>query len=106
MAHNRYRISHKKELYYILCIVAVTIILLFSFLGPGGHRDLRKVRLELQERRARIEDLKRSNENRMKNIEALRSDREALEKYAREKGYGREGEIIQQLPSQPGEKAK
>jgi cell division protein FtsB len=106
MAYNRYRISHKKELYYILCIVAVAIILLYSFLGPRGYRDLRKIRFETQEKRARIEDLKRSNDDRMKNIEAMRSDKEALEKYAREKGYGREGEIIQQLPPQPEKKAK
>jgi len=80
--------------------------LLISFLGPRGFRELRKARLELQEKRQRVEDLRNSNIDRRKNIEALRSDREALERYAREKGYGREGEIIQQIPSQPEKKAK
>ncbi len=99
MAHSN-RISHKKELYYILCIVAVLVILLFSFFGPGGYRDLRKARLELQEQRVRVDQLERENYRRMKAIEKLRSDRDALEGYAREKGYGREGEIIQQLPQE------
>jgi cell division protein FtsB len=106
MAYNKKRPSHKKELYYVACIVAVVIILFFSFLGPYGYRELRKGQLELQERRVRVEDIKHSNEERRKNIEGLRSDKEALERYAREKGYGREGEIILQLPPQPSPKAK
>jgi cell division protein FtsB len=105
MAYNRNRSSQKKELYYILCIVTVVVILLFSFSGPRGFGELRKAQLELQERHRRVEDLKRSNDDRKKNIEALRSDNEALERYARQKGYGRAGEIIQQLPSQPPQKA-
>jgi cell division protein FtsB len=101
MAHSKRRLSHKKELYYILCIVAVLVILLVSFFGPGGYRELQKSRLELQEQHIRVDQLERQNYERMKSIEKLRSDRNALEKYAREKGYGKEGEIIQQLPKQP-----
>lgn len=97
MAYSRYRLSYKKEIYYILCIVAVAVILLVSFFGPGGYRDLQKARAELQEQNRRVEELKRKNDERMRKIEALRSDKDALEDYAREKGYGREGEIIQQL---------
>ncbi len=106
MAHTKHRLSHKKELYYILCIVALLGILLFSFLGPGGYRELRKARLELQAQRARVEELKRNNYQRMKSIEALRFNKDAVEKYAREKGYGRQDEIIQQLPKESEEKAK
>jgi cell division protein FtsB len=106
MAHSKDRISHKKELYYIFCIVALFVVLLFSFLGPGGYRDLRKARLELQEQRVRVEELKRRNFERMKSIEALRSNKDVLEKYAREKGYGKQGEIIQRLPQEPEEKPK
>jgi len=98
MAQSKHRLSHKKELYYIICIVALLLIMVFSLLGPGGYRDLQKARLELQAQRVRVEELKRNNEERMRNIEALRSDKNALEKYAREKGYGKEGEIIQQVP--------
>jgi len=97
MGYSRYRLSYKKEIYYILCIVAVAVILLFSIFGPGGYRDLQKARAELQEQNRRVEELRRRNDERMRKIEALRSDKDALEKYAREKGYGREGEIIQQL---------
>jgi cell division protein FtsB len=104
MAYNRNRSSHNKELCYIVCIVTVVVILLLSFSGPRGYRELRKARLELQERRKRVEDIKRINDDRKKNIEALRSDKEALEEYARKKGYGRPGEIIQQLPSQTEKK--
>jgi cell division protein FtsB len=98
MTHTRSRISHKKELYYILCIVVLTLILLFTFLGPGGYRDLRQAQIELEEQKARVEELKRENSERIQSIEALRHDKEAIERYAREKGYGREGEIIQHLP--------
>jgi cell division protein FtsB len=98
MAHSRARLSYKKELYYIFCIVALVVILLAGFLGPGGYRDLQKARLELQTQRVRVDEIRRENHERMQFIEALRSDKEALERYAREKGYGREGEIIQRLP--------
>lgn len=94
------RISHKKELYYILCIVAVVLILLFSFLGPGGYIELRKARLELQEQSARVEEIRRRNNEHRKTIEELRSNKDALEKHARRKGYAREDEIIQQLPDE------
>jgi cell division protein FtsB len=98
MPYSKHRTSHKKELYYILCIVAVTVILLFSFFGPGGYRELRKARLELQARRARVDRLERENSDRIKSIEKMRSDPNTLEKYARQKGYGRPDEIIQPLP--------
>jgi cell division protein FtsB len=98
MTRPKNRISHKKELYYILCIVAVMAILLFSFLGPGGYRDLQKARLQLQEQRVRVEGLKASNSELMKSIQALQSDRNALEKVARQQGYAKGNEIIQQVP--------
>jgi cell division protein FtsB len=101
MAYAKSRLTYKKEVYYILCIAAVLTILLFSFLGPQGYRDLQKARLELQEQRVRVDQLERANGERLKTINALKSNREALERYAREKGYGREGEIIQQLPQKP-----
>lgn len=101
MARSKIRLSYKKELYYIICIVVLLVVLGFSIFGPGGYRDLQKARLDLQEQRARVEELKRKNYERMKSIEELRSSRDALEKYAREKGYGKEGEIIQQLPPDP-----
>ncbi|HSW38717.1 MAG TPA: septum formation initiator family protein [Acidobacteriota bacterium] len=100
MAYHRSRVSHKKELYYILCIFVLAVIMGFSFLGPGGYRDLRRAQIQLEEQKVRVEELKRSNNERLQSIEALRHDREAIERYAREKGYGREGEIIQHIPEE------
>ena len=101
MTRQQNRISHKKELYYILCIVAVLVVLLLSFLAPGGYRDLNKARLQLQEQRVRVEGLKRDNSDLIQSIEALQSNRKALEKVARQNGYGRVDEIIQQIPQSP-----
>jgi cell division protein FtsB len=104
MSYQKNRLSHKKELYYILCIVAVMVILLFSFWGPGGYRDMARARLELQAHRERVNELNRSNYEKKRSIEALRSDRDTLERQARENGYGRDGDIIQQLPEPPKSK--
>ena len=106
MTYSKRRTSHKKELYYIVCIVVLMAVLLFSFFGPGGYRDLRKARIELQEQRVRVEELKRNNYEHMKSIKALETDKEALEKAAREKGYVRSGEIIQQLSEDTDQKPK
>jgi cell division protein FtsB len=86
--------------------MAAGAILLFSFLGPGGYRVLRRARTDLQLRRAHVDSLKRSNSDRIKEIESLRSDKEALEKYAREKGYGREGDLVQELPAKSDSQEK
>ncbi len=101
MTRQKSRISHKKELYYILCIVAVLVVLTLGFMGPGGYRDLRKARLQLQEQRARVEGLKRGNSELVKSIDALQSDKKALEEAARQQGYAKGDEIIQQIDSSP-----
>ena len=97
MARSRKRLSYKKELYYICCIMALLSILLLSFFGPGGYRDLQKSRLELQEKRERVDELRRDNSDRRESIEELGPNGDGLEGYAREKGYAKEGEIIQRL---------
>jgi len=97
MARSRKRLSYKKELYYICCIMALLSILLFSFFGPGGYRDLQTSRLELQEKRERVDELNRDNNERRQAIEDLGPNGDGLEGYAREKGYAKEGEIIQRL---------
>lgn len=103
MANKKYSLKHKKELYYIFLIMIVGGILLLGFIGPGGYIELKKARLELQLQRARVDALRRSNAERLKTIEELWSDKTAIERYARKKGYGRENEIIQQLPENPEE---
>ena len=83
------------------------VILLFSFWGPGGYRDLAKARLDLQAQRANGEDLKRRNYEKTRTIDDLKNNnRDAWEKHARENGYGREGDIIQQLPEKPPKQSK
>jgi cell division protein FtsB len=106
MTYRKNRLSHKKELYYILCIVAFIVIMLFSIWGPEGYRYLAKNQLQVQEQQQRVEELKRNNYERMRSIEGLKSDKDALEKHAREKGYGREGDIIQQIPDKPEKQPK
>ena len=102
MVHKRQVLKHKKELYYIFLIVVVGGILLLSILGPDGYLGLEKERLKLQQQRARVDELERSNRKRAETNETLR-DPATIERYAREKGYGRENEIIQQLPENPEE---
>ncbi len=101
MTHSKRHTSHKKELYYLVCILSVLVILILSFMGPGGYRDLRRARLELQEQRMRVDRLTQENAERMLEIEKLRGDPNALEQYARKKGFGRPDEIIQTLPEKP-----
>ena len=101
MAHKKHTLKHRKELYYIFLIMLVGGILLLGFVGPGGYLEMKRARLELQLQRARMEALRRSNAERLETIEALKSDKEAIERYARKKGYGRENEVIQQLPEDP-----
>ncbi len=100
MSHKRSVVSHAKEIYYILCIVVFVVSALFTVWGPGGYLEMREAKLELDAHRARVTSLKRSNNERLQSIEALRSDKEALEKFARKQGYARKDEIIQQLPEE------
>ena len=104
MARPKRRRSHGKEIYYILCILSIVAGALLTIFGPGGYLELRKTRAELESHRSRVESLRQENRQRMETIQQLRSDREAIEKYAREKGYGKKGEIIQQVPEEEPEK--
>ena len=101
MTRFRSGISHLKELYYISFIVVAAIVAIFSIWGPGGYFEMKRARTELEVHRARVETLKHDNSESMQSIKALRSDRETVERYARKKGYGRKGEIVQQLAQEP-----
>jgi cell division protein FtsB len=100
MARAKRRRSQGKEIYYILCILSIVAGTLLTILGPGGYLDLRKTRDELETHQRRVETMRHENKQRTETIEHFRSDREAIEKYAREKGYGKKGEIIQQVPEE------
>jgi cell division protein FtsB len=101
MARRRRRTSHGKEIYYILCILFIVGFALFTIVGSGGYRELQKARLELETHKLRADALQQENRRRIQAIQQLKSDKAALEKYAREKGYGKAGEIIQQVPDTP-----
>ena len=98
MIHRKSRFSFARELYYILCIVVLAVFIMFGIAGRGGYLELKKVKGELDEQAARVEALKKENAERIEAIRKLRSDPETQEGVARENGYGREGEIIQQVP--------
>ncbi len=98
MPQRKSHASFGMEVYYILCVVIFIVSVLFSFFGPSGYREMRKSQRELETHRARVETLRQANKEKVLKIEGLRSDKSALEKYAREKGYARPNEIIQQLP--------
>jgi len=101
MTRRRKKPAYGKQVYYILCIIAVLVSVVLSIWGPGGLKELKRAHRELQERRLRIEELNRSNNERLQAVEALKHDAAAQERYARQKGYARPGEIIQQLPEAP-----
>jgi cell division protein FtsB len=101
MARSRSTISHRKELYFVISIVLAVSSAAFSLLGPGGYLEMRKARAILETHKLQAETLEQENSARMQSIKALRSDKKALESYAREKGYGRAGEIVQQLAPEP-----
>ena len=100
MARKRTRVSHGKEIFYIVCILVVLLVALLGYFGPSGYRDMEKSQMELETRKARVEALTRKNNERMHSVYTLRNDKQAQERYARQKGYAKKGEIIQEVPSQ------
>jgi len=107
MTQLKYRRSYVKEIILIICIVAVSGILSYSLFGAGGYRDLQKARQELYVRQAHVRALEIDIERRTENAlaideDALKSGRpealRLLEQKAREHGYARDGEYIQQIP--------
>jgi cell division protein FtsB len=108
MAMSKKRVSHAREAFYIICIVIFLLIGLFSYVGPGGYLEMKKTQAELSTHQARVEAQKQAKVERLKAIEALRDDRrnnEEIERYLRDKGYGRKGEIIQEVPKPETDRA-
>ncbi|MBP1609199.1 MAG: hypothetical protein H6Q04_1434 [Acidobacteria bacterium] len=101
MGYSKNKHSYIKEAYYLLCLVLVVVIFLFTVWGSTGHMELKKAEAQLKAQRAHNEALKQSNSKRLQVIQQLRSDPKALEAYARSKNYAQQGEIIQQLPEEP-----
>jgi cell division protein FtsB len=98
---SKKRVSHAREVFYIICIVIFLLIGLFTYVGPGGYMEMKRVQAELATHQERVEAQKQTKADRLKSIESLRDDRqndEEIERYLRERGYGRKGEIIQEVP--------
>jgi cell division protein FtsB len=102
MRHSKRRHQYGNEIYYIILILTILLASAATIWGPGGYLEVKKNRADLETRRARVKALELSNKARLDEIRNLRDDRETLEKYARQKGYGKKGEIIQQLPAPAG----
>jgi cell division protein FtsB len=98
MTTSKSRLSHAKEAFYISCIVIAVLIGLLSWFGPYGYKELKKTQSEVAAHRARVEALRKNNEDHLHNVQMLRENPEAIEDYARQKGYARKGEIIQEVP--------
>ncbi len=101
MSPKKHSLRYKRELYYIFLIVVVGGILVLSIFGPEGYLEMKGDQRELQHLEKRVESLRLSNADKLENTKALRTDPEAIERLAREKGYGRDNEIIEQLPEEP-----
>jgi len=98
MATSKRRLTHAKEAFYISCIVIAVVIGLFSWFGPYGYRELKKTQAEVAAAQKRVEALQKSNEELLHKDQMLKENPEAIEDYARRKGYARKGEIIQEVP--------
>ncbi len=98
MESSRNRISYLKQAFYVACITVALLIGLFTYFGPGGYREMKRIQAELAIHQQRVEALRVSNEERLHRIQRLRDDPQAIETYARKKGYGRKGEIIEEVP--------
>ncbi len=101
MARHRRRTSFAREVYYIICLVVFIVSALFTLWGPRGFSEMKKAQRALETHRARVNALEASNVQRIQEIKALKTDKQALERYARGSGYVQEGEIIQPLLPDP-----
>ncbi len=101
MTQRRSKVSHAREIYYIVFILAVVIFGLFTIWGPGGYLEMRRNQVELESHRVRIEALRQRIDERAKAVQNLKSDRRTIEELARKQHYARPGEIIVRTAPQP-----
>jgi len=100
MARKRSKVSHGKEVFYIACLLILLLVGFWGYLGPGGYLEMKRTQAELATHKARVDALTKDNSERFTNIQLLREDSETLERYARQKGYARKGEMVQEVPAQ------
>ena len=95
---RRTRTSSSREIYYIAWVIVFIVSTILTFWGPGGFQEMKKAERQLLSRRQRVTNLQNSNAERLRTIQGLKGNKDEIERLAREKGYAREGEIIQNLP--------
>ena len=105
MAHRRSRVSHAKEAFYIVSILIALLIGLFSIFGPSGYLDMKKKQAELENQRKINKAHEESIQTLRRSVESLRNDALTIERIAREKGYGRKGEIVLEVPEAQSDQA-
>ena len=98
MPRSRSRVSYAKQAFYVVCILGLLAVGLFSYFGPGGYREYKKVQAELSIQRARRDALANDRDQRVKSVDLLRNDMTTIESIARKKGYGKKGEIVEEIP--------
>lgn len=101
MTHRKKKVSHAREIYYIVFILAVVVFGLFTLWGPGGYLEMRRNQVELETHRARIDALRQRIDQRAKAVQDLKSNKQTIEELARKQHYARPGEIIVQTAPQP-----
>jgi len=89
-----------------LATTSVALLTLWLFVhvtfGANGMVVYRQKRAEMQQLRQETNDLQHENGTYSQNINALKNDKSAIEKEARQKlGYVRPGEVVYVTPSAP-----
>ena len=78
-----------------LAVGVAGVLTLASMADARGFRRYMKLQQDMGEMESRNRDLRRQNERLVREIEALRKDRSAVERAAREElGYVRQDEIV------------
>lgn len=82
-------------------VLGLALLALFvqDIFGAGGFLAMRRTQKEIRSARERIGKLNDENKSLANEVQALKTDPEAIERVAREKmGLARPGEIIYRLP--------
>jgi cell division protein FtsB len=89
----------KRELSWILLILACAPFLYLLIYGDGGYLQLRSLNEELHQMQMDHLELRRQRQSLQEQIEKIRTDPEELERIARERyNFARQGDIIVNVP--------
>ncbi len=106
MGQRRSKVSHTRELGFIICLALTILLAAIGLIGPGGYLEMKRAERELEALRARVAARERANRKLMGAVRALETDPHAVERQAREQGYARPGELVQEVTPPPSSQAK